>query len=49
MPASRSFCATNRLRGLFRLLPLPCANTTRPCARSGISRFPVSRLEGMDR
>src|SRR5690606_39792866 len=39
-PASRSVPATMRLRGLKRLLPLPCANTTRPRARSGTSSDP---------
>ena len=31
-PAASSVLATERLRGLKRLLPLPCANTTRPAA-----------------
>src|SRR5437763_117434 len=30
IPASFSVCATCLLRGLWRLEPLPCANTTRP-------------------
>ncbi|WP_323139421.1 hypothetical protein [Streptomyces sp. NBC_01549] len=32
--------ATNRLRGLCRLLPLPCANTTTPIESSGTVNCP---------
>src|SRR5205823_1177196 len=34
--------ATWRLRGLSRLLPLPCANSTTPRASSGRARLPSS-------
>lgn len=39
-PRSRSFSATKLLRGLCRLLPLPCAKTIRPVAPSGTTSSP---------
>ena len=39
-PDARSTPATARLRRLKRLLPLPCANKTKPTAFGGISRSP---------
>ena len=42
-PARCSTPATYRLRGLCRLLPLPCTNTTRPRAPAGTVRCPASR------
>ena len=44
-PAAWSCRATERLRGLCRLLPLPWANNTIPLAPSGTSRSP-SRVTG---
>ena len=41
-PASLSTEATYRLRGLCRLLPLPCTNTTMPGAFSGNATCPGS-------
>src|SRR5439155_14976799 len=41
-PPSFKTRATNVLRGLWRLLPLPCANTTMPLAFSGILSVPSS-------
>ena len=46
-PALRSVAATKRLRGLYRLLPLPCAKSTsqvharayRACLRASLRRF----------
>ncbi len=46
-PSRSSARATNRLRGLCRLLPLPCANTTRPVAPGGIVRSPGSACRPM--
>ena len=37
---ARSVSATNRLRGLSRLLPLPCAHRTTPLAPGGTDRSP---------
>src|SRR5271165_101914 len=42
LPDSRMTRATNRLRGLYRLLPLPCAKTTTPFAPGGIASAPSS-------
>ncbi len=39
-PALFSVRATNRFRGLFRLLPLPWTKRTSACALFGIVRFP---------
>src|SRR5438552_2938134 len=39
-PPSRNFSATKLLRGLRRLLPLPCANSTTPRAFGGSSSMP---------
>src|SRR5579883_2272187 len=41
-PRSRSAPATYRLRGLKRLLPLPCAKSTMPRAPGGTARSPSS-------
>ena len=42
-PARCSTSATYRLRGLCRLLPLPCTKTTRPSGCSGTVRWPARR------
>src|SRR5207237_225444 len=44
-PASRSERATNRLRGLCRLLPDPCAKRTTPRRPSGDSSAPSSTAD----
>lgn len=41
-PASWRMLATYRLRGLCRVLPLPCAKMTSPRAFGGIVRLPSS-------
>src|SRR4051794_36750329 len=47
MPASRMTCATYWLRGLWRLLPLPCANRTTPGEAGGTINSP-STIAGPD-
>ena len=49
-PASSSVPATERLRGLKRLLPLPCANTTSPTAAGGTQKLglELDALLGLD-
>ena len=42
-PPSFRARATARLRGLWRLLPLPCANITMPADRGATVRFPSRR------
>src|SRR5207249_6523188 len=42
MPVWCNWRATNRLRGLYRLLPLPCANSTIPRGSEETERFPDS-------